>query len=88
MSDTPGTGASVESVDGSAMLTSESENSAQQIAQHERSTGAVGVGFSEAPAGAGSDLGLRLLVDAWSTLPDSVKSQILKLANNAVPGAR
>ena len=88
MSDTSETGASVESGDGSAILTSEPENSAQRIAQHERSTAVGEVEFSEVPCENGNDPTLRLLVEVWGELPDSVKNQILLLADDAVAGVR
>tara|TARA_R110002072_G_scaffold13481_3_gene57036 strand:+ start:131964 stop:132284 length:321 start_codon:yes stop_codon:yes gene_type:complete len=84
VSDTPGTGASVESVDGSAMLSSKPKTSAQQIAQHERSTGAEDVEFPDVRKLSGNDPTLRLLVEVWSELPDSVQSQILRLADVSV----
>jgi hypothetical protein len=92
VSDTPESGASVEPVDGSTILTSEPEISAQQIAQqiaqHEGVTVAGGVRFPEVSVHAGTDSELRFLVDAWSELPDSVKNRILRLANDSVTANR
>ncbi|MGZ0172044.1 MAG: hypothetical protein ACKVHE_21085 [Planctomycetales bacterium] len=46
-------------------------------------TGAAELGVPKVPFQNGNDPALKLLVEVWGELPDSVKNQILKLANNA-----
>jgi len=84
VSDDPESGASVDSVNGSTMRTSELEISAQQIAQHERSVGAGDVESSYVRELSGNDPALRLLVEVWNDLPDSAKRQILNVAASSV----
>ena len=53
-------------------------------------SGAVGAAgtmndaLTEVPVRTGNDTTLRLLVDVWTKLPDSVKNQILRLADEAI----
>ena len=69
---------------GFAMFTSEPEISAQQIAQHEDATGVGGVPFLEVMAQGGIDPALRLLIEVWGELPDGVRNQIVRLADDSV----
>ena len=39
--------------------------------------------LAEVPVRTGNDRALRLLAEVWSELPDSVKNQILRLADAA-----
>ena len=76
MSDDAESGASGDSVEGSTPTTAEPKNSAQRIAQR------------SSTATAETDPALRLLVEVWGELPDSVRNRILRLADDAVRVAR
>lgn len=51
-------------------------------------TGPGSVEFPEVPFQNRNDPALRLLVEVWDELSDSVKNRILKLANNSVATVR
>ena len=72
MSDDAESGASVEPVDGSVAADQTPETGAQRIAQR------------SSTATAETDPTLRLLVEVWGELPDSVRNQILRLADESI----
>ena len=51
-------------------------------------SGVGGVDFPEVPVQTENDPALRLLVEVWGELPDSVRNRILRLADDAVRVAR
>lgn len=54
------------------------------VASGETATGAGGVEVPGARELVGKDAALRLLIEVWGELPDSVRNRILRLADDAV----